>query len=78
MESHHLIFYSAFDVAPDYRLTVITESLKLLSKDLSFIAAALPLAKAKLKNIDHNNVTADSISEFISYKLPSNDAQFTA
>ena len=69
MESHHLVFYSAFDVAPYFRLTVIIESLKILCKDLPFIAAALPLAKSKLNNIELKDVTADSVAEFISHNL---------
>ena len=73
MESHHLIFYSAFDVAPDYRLTVIIESLKTLCKDLSFISAALPLAKAKLNNVKFKSITADSVAEFIAHNLTCND-----
>ena len=69
MDSHHLIFYSAFDVAPRFRLTVITESLKSLSKDLSFIAAALPLAKTKLNSVELKSITAGSVAEFISHNL---------
>ncbi len=70
MENHHLVFYSAFDVAPCFRLTVITESLNSLSKDLSFIAAALPLAKYKLNNVKLKSITADSVAEFISHNMP--------
>ncbi len=73
VESHQLILYSAFDVAPDYRLTVIIESLKTLCKDLSFISAALPLAKAKLNNVKFKSITADSVAEFIAHNLTCND-----
>jgi Zn-dependent M16 (insulinase) family peptidase len=73
MESHHMIFYSAFDVEPCFRSAAITESLKTLCKDLSFIAAALPLAKSKLSNVEVNNVTAESISQFISHNLLTSD-----
>ena len=73
MESHHMVFYSAFDVAPCLRLVAITESLKTLCKDLCFIAAALPLAKSKLSNVEVNNVTADSIAQFISHNLLTSD-----
>ena len=73
MDSHHLIFYSAFDVAPHFRLTAITESLKTLCKDLSFIAAALPLAKTKLNNVELKSITAGSIAEFILHNMPTSD-----
>jgi Zn-dependent M16 (insulinase) family peptidase len=73
MDSHHLIFYSAFDVAPHFRLTAITESLKSLYKDLSFIAAALPLAKTKLNNVELKSITAGSIAEFILHNMPTSD-----
>lgn len=73
MESHHMAFYSAFDVAPCLRLAAITESLKTLCKDLCFITAALPLAKSKLSNVEVNNVTADSIAQFISHNLLTSD-----
>ncbi|MEY8253325.1 MAG: insulinase family protein [Colwellia sp.] len=72
IESHHLAFYSAFDVAPCFRLTTITEALQTLSTDLSFIAATLPLVKSKLKNVDLNTVTADSVAEFISKHMLAN------
>lgn len=68
-DSHHLAFYSAFDVDPCFRLSAITQSLKTLSKDLQFIAATLPLAKSKLKNVNLNNITVDSVAEFISHNL---------
>ena len=73
IESHHMVFYSAFDVAPCLRLAAITESLKTLCKDLCFITAALPLAKSKLSNVEVNNVTADSIAQFISHNLLTSD-----
>jgi predicted Zn-dependent peptidase len=73
MDSHHLIFYSAFDVAPHFRLTAITESLESLCKDLSFISAALPLAKTKLNNVELKSITAGSIAEFILHNMPTSD-----
>lgn len=73
MHSHHLIFYSAFDVAPHSRLTVITESLKSLCKDLSFITAALSLAKAKLNKVELKSTTALSIAEFILHNITTCD-----
>ena len=72
-DSHHLAFYSAFDVDPCFRLSAITQSLKTLSKDLQFIAAALPLAKSKLNNVELKSVTADSVAEFISHNLLTNN-----
>ncbi|TWX66727.1 insulinase family protein [Colwellia demingiae] len=74
IDSHHLAFYSAFDVAPCVRFLAINESLKSLSKDLQFIAATLPLAKSKLKSVDLDDVTDNSVAEFISKHMLANDA----
>lgn len=69
-EHHHLVFYSAFDVAPSLKLTTITEAMQMLSQDLQFITTCLPLAKRKLGDGDgdghYNDISAQAVAQFIS------------
>jgi hypothetical protein len=65
-EHHQLVFYSAFDVAPSLKLTIITEAMQMLSQDLQFITTCLPLAKRKLGNAHYNDISAQVIAQFIS------------
>lgn len=73
-EYRHLVFYSAFDVAPSLKLTIITEALQMLSQDLQFITTSLPLAKRKLANADVNDISVQAIAQFISNTIATNHA----
>jgi hypothetical protein len=71
-EYRHLVFYSAFDVAPSLKLTIIIEALQMLSQDLQFITSCLPLAKRKLANADINDISVQAIAQFISNTIATN------
>jgi hypothetical protein len=73
-EYRHLVFYSAFDVAPSLKLTIITETLQMLSQDLPFITTCLPLAKRKLANPYANDISVKAVAQFISNTLTTNNA----
>jgi hypothetical protein len=65
-EHQHLVFYSAFDVAPSLKLTIIPEIMQMLSQDLRFITSCLPFAKRKLGNTHPNDISAQAVAQFIS------------
>jgi hypothetical protein len=69
--STYLAIYSAFDVNIDVRLKEISNSLKSLSQDISFISMSLSLAKIKycrsykIKNSQVNNITENDVTAYL-------------